>query len=213
MNLLSLNQHLVRDKIRSERAADAYESRRKEVEAALLKAYREIGLVQAAVTIPGLGKVANVTLKQASAVVVADEDALLATVETNQPTEVEEIVDPKILDDPDLLEWLRKNRPDAITRRVRPNWRTALLREAQSNGGNITLETGEKIKIAEVTPREPTGAFQLTLTTAGEEMAADLPDTPDTDIAPDTGAGEGAAPEPKPAPAKASRAQRRERAS
>lgn len=209
MNLLSLNQHLVRDKIRSEQTADAYENRRKEVEAALLNAYKELGLVQAAVTIPGLGKVATVTLKQATAAVAADEDALLATVETNQPNEVEETVDPEILKDPDLLEWLRKNRPDAITRRVRPTWRTALLREAQSNGGNITLETGEKIKIAQVTPREPTGAFQLTLTTAGEEMAADLPDTPDTD--PDTTAGEdeSTAPEPQPTPAKAGRAQRR----
>lgn len=205
MNLLSLNQHLVRDKILSERTADAYESRRKEVQAALLEAYQELGLVQAAVTIPGLGKVANVTLKTPSAVVEADEDALLATVEKHQPDEVEEIVDPEILEDPGLLEWLRENRPGAITRRVRQTWRTALLREAQSNGGSITLETGEKIKIADVAAREPTGAFQLTLTPAGEEMAANLADTPDTGA----GEDEGTVPEPQPTPAKAGRAQRR----
>ena len=163
--------------------------------------------MQAAVTIPGLGKVATVTLKTPSAVVEADEEALLATVEKHQPDEVEEIVDPEILEDPGLLEWLRENRPDAITRRVRQTWRTALLREAQSNGGSITLETGEKIKIADVATREPTGAFQLTLTAAGEEMAANLADTPDT--AAGAGEDEGTVPEPQPSPAKAGRAQRR----
>ncbi|MFE9099917.1 hypothetical protein [Actinomadura geliboluensis] len=163
MNLLTLNQYLVADKLHSEQAADAYDSRRKQVEAALLAAREQTGLVSAEVTLPGLGVVASVTLKKGTTQVDADEDALLATVEKHQPNEVEETIDPEVLEDPEVIAWLREHRPAAITRRVRPAWRNALLGKAKANGGYITTDTGDKVKIADVTRHDPTGAFQLTL--------------------------------------------------
>jgi hypothetical protein len=172
VNLPAINRRLVKAKHRSERSAAEYKAARELAEEALAKAYAEQGVEKCAVTIPGVGKVATVTVKAGAVEVEVDEAALLATVDKHQPDEVEDIVDPQALTDPDLLAWLREHRPDMVTRRVRPVWRAAKVKEAEENDGRIlaSAETGEEVTVARVIRHEPNGAFQINFTPEGRYL-------------------------------------------
>ncbi|WP_067470096.1 hypothetical protein [Actinomadura macra] len=181
-SLQEVNRQAVLAKVRSERATAEYKDAREHAENALAKAYTEEGVEKLAVVLPGVGKVAAVTVKQGPVSVDVDEAALLATVETHQPDEVEEIVDQQALADPEVLAWLREQRPDLVTRRVRPVWRAALLKEAEKNGGRILVKkTGEEVTVATVTRSDPTGAFVITFEADGRYLVEEASASPEVD--------------------------------
>lgn len=167
-SLQEIGRRTVAAKVRSERAAAEYKSAREHAEAALAKAYEVDGIEKIGVRLPGVGKVAAVTVKQAAPTVDVDEAALLAVVEEHQPDEVEEVADPSALGDPEVVAWLREHRPELVTRRVRQVWRAALVKEATERDGRIVVKaTGEEVEVATVTHHEPTGAFAITFEPEG----------------------------------------------
>lgn len=177
-SLQEIGRRTVAAKVRSERAAAEYKDAREHAEATLAKAYAKEGVEKVAVMLPGGGKVAAITVKQGAVSVDVDEAALLAVVEKHQPDEVEEIADPPALADPEVLAWLREHRPELVTRRVRQVWRSALVKEAEKNGGRILVkETGELVEVAKVTRSAPTGAFAITFEDDGRFLVeqADAP--------------------------------------
>ncbi|GAA2298515.1 hypothetical protein GCM10010402_66430 [Actinomadura luteofluorescens] len=169
--LQEIGRRAVATKVRSERAAAEYKDARELAEAALAKAHTKEGIEKIAVRVPGVGKVATVTVKDGAVEVNVDDDALLATVEEHQPDEVEDVADAQALTDPEVVAWLREHRPDLVTRRVRPVWRTALVKEAEKNGGRIVVEaTGEEVEVAKVVHHDPTGAFQINFVPDGRYL-------------------------------------------
>ncbi|TDD68581.1 hypothetical protein [Actinomadura rubrisoli] len=184
MSLHDINRRAILAKVRAERAAAEEKDARKLTEKALADAYAENGVEKCAVSLPGVGKVATVTLKAGAVETQVDEDALLATVEEHQPDEVEDVADLQVLADPEVLAWLREHRPDLVTRRVRPVWRAAKVKEAEANGGRIlaNAKTGEEVTIAKVVQHDPTGAFQINFVPDGRYLVetAEQPARDDT---------------------------------
>ncbi|GAA4627015.1 hypothetical protein GCM10023196_037580 [Actinoallomurus vinaceus] len=122
------------------------------------------GVKSAEVALPDGTAVATVSIKAGPTTVTVDEAALLEWTERHAPGEVEEVIDSAALTDPEVLAWFRENRPEAVTRRVRPAWRQLKLAEASKNKGDVVDPlTGEARKIAEFVQGKPTGAFALTL--------------------------------------------------
>lgn len=183
-SLQEIGRRTVAAKVRSERADAEYKDARVQAEAALAKAYAKDGIEKIGVRLPGVGKVAAVTVKAGAVQVDVDEAALLAVVEKHQPDEVEEVADPSALGDPEVVAWLREHRPELVTRRVRQVWRAALVKEAEKNSGRILVkETGELVEVATVTRHDPTGAFAITFEDDGRFLVeqANVPPEVDAD--------------------------------
>lgn len=170
MNLARIGLRLAVGKVRADDAAAEYQQARSDAEEAFAQARTQMGVKQTEVVLPDGTTFGTISIKAGPTELVVNEQALFAWVEEHTPSEIEEVADQSVLSDPDVLAWLKANRPDAVKRKVRGAWWTAKLNEAADNDGHIIYPvTGEATKVADVIRKPPTGAFQLKPTKDGAD--------------------------------------------
>ncbi|WP_149264244.1 hypothetical protein [Actinomadura sp. K4S16] len=163
MNIKEMALRLALQQAVSEASTASYKRARTEAEPVFAKAYREMGTESLGVWLPGGPKIAKISIKGGKVTYRLHEAELLAFVERHQPSEVEEFIDPVEATRPEVLELIREHRPDILRRRVRPVWHEAKAKEAAENGGYLVdPESGEKVKVADVTVHPPSGEFAFT---------------------------------------------------
>ncbi len=91
-----------------------------------------------------------------------DEAAVTEFVDQTAPTEIDEDIDPAILANPDVVEWILHHYPEAVKRSVRPKYLTLLEQDLDEKGRLRNPDTGELVPVATVTTPKPTGQFQWT---------------------------------------------------
>lgn len=89
-----------------------------------------------------------------------DEAAVTEFVNQTAPTEIDEDIDPAILANPNVVEWILDHYPEAVTRTVRPKYLTVLEQDLDEKGRLRNPDTGELVSVATVTIPKPTGQFQ-----------------------------------------------------
>lgn len=135
---------------------------RAEAEAEFARLRTDAGVKSLTVALPDGTEIGTVAIKTGAREVSWDEDAVRAFAADVAPTEITETVDPAVLEDPTVLQFLREHKPDAFTTTVRPGWLKTL--KPDDDGCVVNPATGELVKVAEVTTAAPTGKFAYTPT-------------------------------------------------
>lgn len=123
------------------------------------RAKRGDGVKTLKVSLPNGEEVGTISIKDGARTVTPDRDALLAHVKATAPTEVVEMVDPKVLADPELIAWVLQNRPDSVREEVRSAYEQKILSDLDDNGDLVNTTTGQIVHLAEVRTVAPTGEF------------------------------------------------------
>jgi hypothetical protein len=90
-----------------------------------------------------------------------NEDELILHVALTDPAKIEEYVPDRALRDERVLKLLRDLLPDLVARRITPVHRARLQKELEENDGYVAdPSTGEKVKVATVTPLQASGKFR-----------------------------------------------------
>lgn len=139
---------------------DQNKASRADAEAEFAKLRIESGVKSLTVTLPDGTEIGTVAIKAGRSEVSFDEAAVLEFARKAAPTEVTEVVDPAVLDDPKVRAFIREHKPDAITTGVTTAFKKSL--KPDDDGCVVDKTTGELVKVAEVTPGKPTGAFAYT---------------------------------------------------
>jgi hypothetical protein len=122
----------------------------------------ETGVKSMTVTLPDGTEVGTIAIKTGAREVVFDDDKVRAFAAETAPTEVVETINPAVLEDPTVLQFLREHRPDVFTTSVRPAFLKSL--KPDDDGQVVNPGTGELVKVAEVAMAKPTGKFAYTPT-------------------------------------------------
>jgi len=122
----------------------------------------DAGVKSLTVTLPDGTEIGTVAIKTGAREVAWDDAAVRAFAAEVSPTEVVETVNPSVLDDPTVRQFLREHKPDAFTTSVRPAFLKSL--KPDDDGKVVNPATGELVKVAEVTTAAPTGKFAYTPT-------------------------------------------------
>lgn len=128
----------------------------------LFAAARAAGVKQIEVALPSGEVVGTVSINGAEDAVKVHDQALLNWAIGHAPTEVETVVSPHALSRPDVVAYVRRFYPDLTVKQVREPYRSKLLAQLNNDGELLAEDTGEVVKVAEVTKGEPSGAFRLT---------------------------------------------------
>lgn len=140
-------------------------------ESAFARLRAENGVKSMTVTLPDGSEIGTIAIKAGAREVEWLESALVSFASEVAPTEVTETIDPAILDDPEVREWLSAHKPGAFTTTVRPGWVKTLTPD--DDGQVVNPTTGELVKVANVTTSAPTGKFAYTPTKdAAERVVA-----------------------------------------
>ncbi|WP_019608942.1 hypothetical protein [Nocardiopsis sp. CNS-639] len=91
-----------------------------------------------------------------------DKAAITEFVDQTAPTEIDEDIDPGVLANPDVVQWLIEHHPEAVIRTVRPKYLTVLEQDLDEKGRLRNPDTGELVPVATVTIPKSTGQFQWT---------------------------------------------------
>jgi hypothetical protein len=143
----------------SKEAAAALKAARGDAESAFARA-RADGQTQQKVMLPDGTEIGLVAIKAGGKDIAVSEDAIEGWVRKHLPDGMESYIKPSALSNIEVLEVLRGVFPELVGSRIRPETRSALLKEIEQTGGYlIDKETGGKEKVAEVTDLDPTGAF------------------------------------------------------
>lgn len=122
----------------------------------------ENGVKSLTVTLPDGAEVGTIAIKTGTREVVWHENAVLSFASEVAPTEVVEAVDPSVLEDPMVREWLSAHKPEAFTTTVRPAFLKSL--KPDDDGQVVNPTTGELVKVASVDTAPPSGKFAYTPT-------------------------------------------------
>lgn len=147
--------------------------------------YVHAGVKSLAAALPDGTPLGTLSFFQPARQIRWDEDAIIEFVDQTAPTEIDEDIDPAILADPDVVEWILEHHPEAVRRSVRPKYLTLLEQELDEQGYLTHPETGELVPTATVSTPKPSGQFQwkpdhtqrsrlLTAMRTGELDGADL---------------------------------------
>ena len=121
---------------------------------------RADGQTQQKVMLPDGTEIGLISIKSGGKDVAVSEGALEDWVRRHLPDGMEEYADPAALTNSEVLDVLRAVFPELIKSRIRPETRTALLKQIEKTGGYlIDTENGEKEQVADVADLKPTGAF------------------------------------------------------
>ncbi|WP_236574663.1 hypothetical protein [Nocardiopsis sp. FR26] len=140
-------------------ARDRVESARKHAHTCLLP-YARAGVKSLVAALQDGTVLGTLSFVQPAPRIRWDEAAVLEFVDQTAPTEVDEDIDPAILANPDVVEWLMEHHPEAVRRSVRPKYLTRLEQELDRQGCLPHPDTGELVPLATVTTPKPTGQFQ-----------------------------------------------------
>lgn len=135
---------------------------RKEGETVFAAARKELGMKSVEVTLSDGTPLGSVAIKAGPKSVAVDEPALFDLVAATKPGEIVEELKPGAESDPELLEWVKANRPGLIQRKVRDSYKAKVLKGADADGQVVNTVTGELVTVVEVTHEAPTGAFAYT---------------------------------------------------
>lgn len=139
---------------------DQNKASRADAEAEFAALRNDSGVKSLTVALPDGTEIGTIAIKAGKQQVDYDDTAVLAFARQSAPTEITEVVDPSVLDDPKVRAFIREHKPDAITTGVTEAFKRSLKPDA--DGCVINRETGELVKVAEVTAGRPTGAFAYT---------------------------------------------------
>lgn len=131
-------------------------------EAEFARLRTENGVKSLTVTLPDGVEVGTIAIKTGAREVAWLENAVLSFASEVAPTEVVETVDPAVLEDPEVREWLSAHKPEAFTTTVRPGWLKTL--KPDDDGQVVNPTTGELVKVADVATAPPSGKFAYTPT-------------------------------------------------
>lgn len=133
---------------------------RSDAEVEFAKLRIESGVKSLTVMLPDGTEIGTVAIKAGRPEVIFDDAAVLEFARKAAPTEVTEVVDPAVLDDPKVRAFIREHKPDAVSTGVTVAFKKSL--KPDDDGCVVDKTTGELVKVAEVTPGKPTGAFAYT---------------------------------------------------
>jgi hypothetical protein len=144
---------------RADDAKEKCESARKEATPALAAA-RARGYRQHEVTLPDGTGIGLISIHKGAQLLEVDENELLLHVAMTAPGELEDYVLPEAVRDERVLKLLMEYAPDLVGRRINPAARGRLQTEIQKrNGYVLDVETGDRVKVATITPLPATGKF------------------------------------------------------
>lgn len=135
---------------------------RSQAEAAFAAAHREAGTKSIDVTLDDGTPLGSIAIKVGEKTVKVYEPTLFKLVEQSAPGEIAEGLRPGAESDPELLAWVRENRPELLHRQIHDAYRTKLLKSANAKGQVVDRSTGELVKILESTTAPRSGAFAYT---------------------------------------------------
>lgn len=139
--------------------SSAYKNARGEAQAAFAP-LRADGQSQQKVMLPDGDEIGLISIKAGGKSVDVTEDALTAWLRDHNPEGLEDYVDPEAVTNAELVDIVRAVLPELVRTRIRPGVRDAMLKEIEETGGYLVdKDTGDKAKVADVTDREPSGAF------------------------------------------------------
>jgi hypothetical protein len=142
-------------------ASERSESVRKHARTCLLP-YARAGVKSLTATLPDGTVLGTLSFIRPAPRIRWDEDAVRDFVDQTAPTEIDEDIDPAILANPDVVEWILEHHPEAVRRSVRPKYLTLLEQDLDQEGRLAHPHTGELVPVATVTTPKPTGQFQWT---------------------------------------------------
>lgn len=140
----------------------AAELTRGQAEAAFAAAHSETGMKSIDVTLDDGTPLGSIAIKAGKTTVKVYEPVLFALVESMAPGEIAEGLRPGAESDPELLAWVRENRPELLQRTVRDAYRAKLLKGANAKGQVLDRTTGELVKVLESSTAPRSGAFAYT---------------------------------------------------
>ncbi|WP_051415719.1 hypothetical protein [Nocardiopsis sp. CNT312] len=125
-----------------------------------LSPYARAGVQNLVARLPDGVTLGRLSFEQPKPRITWDNSAVTAYVERTAPTEVVKDIDPSILANPDVVEWILEHHPEALRTHVRPAYLDLLAERLDSDGHLVDLDTGESVPVATVTVPEPSGRFQ-----------------------------------------------------
>jgi hypothetical protein len=134
---------------------------RKEAEPVFAAARIE-GNKQIEVALPSGAQVGTVSIKAGDDTVTVNEADVLTWVLDHAPGEIEHVITPSALDQPDVVAYIRRFYPELAAKKVRTAYRTKLLGQLDDDGEFVDDATGEVVKLADAVKSDPSGAFVLT---------------------------------------------------
>ena len=121
---------------------------------------RADGHRQQAVMLPGGEEIGLISIRAGTPTLRADEDAVLAWAREHIPDGTEEVLTAAAAADPEVISMVKACFPGRVREQVRPSVRAVLVKAMTENGGLvIDEESGEAVRLGEVTEHAPTGAF------------------------------------------------------
>jgi hypothetical protein len=159
---LTLRQHALRVAALDalvEAAKKEYNSARADAQEAF-KGARADGQSQQRVLLPSGEDIGLISIKDGTVSSDVTEVILKAWCREHLPGAIEEFIDPACLSSADVIAAVKAAVPGAVRQRVRPGTADELVKEIVKSGGwLVDKETSEKVRVAEVTKNDPTGAF------------------------------------------------------
>lgn len=149
-------------RVLSDEVKTAQMAARGEAEKVFAAARNDLGMKSVAVTLDDGTPLGSVAIKAGAKTVAVDEPALFELVADSAPDELVEVLKPGAETDPELLEWVKANRPALIHSKVRDSYRVKVVKDANADGQVLNTTTGELVKVVEVSYELPTGAFAYT---------------------------------------------------
>ena len=135
---------------------------RSQAETAFAAAHAETGMKSLDVTLNDGTPLGSIAIKAGKATVTVYEPTLFKLVERSAPGEIAEELAPEAVSDPELLAWVRENRPDLVQRRIRDAYRAKVLKSADTKGRVLDRSTGELVKVLESSTGPRSGEFAYT---------------------------------------------------
>lgn len=169
---------------------------RSQAEAAFAAAHREAGTKSIDVTLDDGTPLGSIAIKVGEKTVKVYEPTLFKLVEAMAPGEIAEGLRSGAEADPELLAWVRENRPELLHRQIRDAYRAKVLKSADAKGRVVDKTTGELVKVLELTTAPRSGAFAYTPCAGADEAVmqawrrGELADVLDAVLRPAIEAGE-----------------------
>lgn len=174
----------------------AAELTRGQAETAFAAAHQESGMKSIDVTLDDGTPLGSIAIKVGKTTIKVYEPVLFKLVEEMAPGEIAEVLRPGADSDPELLAWVRENRPELLHRQVGDAYRAKLLKSANAKGQVVNRSTGELVKVLESSTTPRSGAFAYTPCEGAAEAVmkawrrGDLADVLDAVLRPAIEAGE-----------------------
>ncbi|MFI7448164.1 hypothetical protein ACIBQX_11755 [Nonomuraea sp. NPDC049714] len=157
----------------SDEVKAAADMTRSQAEAAFAAAHQESGTKSIDVTLDDGTPLGSIAIKVGKTTVKVYEPTLFSLVEEMAPGEIAEGLRPGAESDPELLAWVRENRPELLQKTIQPAYRAKVLKSANAKGQVLNRATGELVKVLESSTAPRSGAFAYTPCEGASEAVMD----------------------------------------